>query len=123
MAAEQDGLTPAFVHKYRGLPRDGPSNKPVFGPPHPPHIKSKADLFQTILDKLIVDKELYRKAYTNFAEEKTTREFFEKEVALAMILANTGVMEIHEQLMEMHGGGETWQHLDIETWGRRPGVK
>jgi hypothetical protein len=85
--------------------------------------KTKDELFQAIVDNLFMDKELYTDAYTKFADNKLSREEFEKKVAMPMLLANKGTMELHEQLMKWHGGGATWQHLDINTWGEVPGVE
>jgi hypothetical protein len=88
-----------------------------------PRIKTKEGLLQAILDRLVLDKELYRKAYTDFVENKTARKVFEEMVAMSMLTARKGTMEVHEKLMELHGVGPVWQHLDIDAWGRQPGTR
>lgn len=85
-------------------------------------LSERDHLFNAIVDKLFIDKERYRSAYTGLVEGKIGREKFENEVAECIIVGDAELSGWHEQLMQYHGG-EVWQYVDIDTFGRDPNTK
>lgn len=81
LAAERDDFPPWFIYRHRTLARDGPGYEHIASRLENPHLQTKDQLFEAILDKLILDKELYRNAYTDFFSGAMTRKDFEHTAA------------------------------------------